>query len=110
MEIVNMISRKELLEQEYTVTSSTSLTSRKKLNKTSSTSSVIKERALHIAGDLAKTEPNDDLTDWYCKAYKTLGESRYEAIAKMARSGQKPKNLFGWLLKRAMGESDQISV
>ena len=82
------------------------VTSNKKLEKlvTSKglTSLQIKERALLIAAGLTSTVEPNDMTAWYCKAYRTLGEQRYSAVASMARQGNNPKALFGWLLKREM--------
>ena len=66
------------------------------------TSLEIKQRALIIADGLTSTESPNDMTGWYCQAFKKLGESRYSAVASAARSGNKPKQLFGWLLKREM--------
>lgn len=62
----------------------------------------IKERALIIADGLTSTNAPSDFTGWYCKAFKELGESRYTAVASMARQGDKPKTLFGWLLKQEL--------
>jgi hypothetical protein len=59
-------------------------------------------RVLEIAGELACVTYPNDLTGWYCKCYKVLGEQKFFAIASMAREGNKPKNLFGWLLKQEM--------
>lgn len=85
------------------------VTSNKKLEKlvTSNklTSLEIQQRALFIAGTMACTEAPNDMTAWYCKAYRTLGEGRYSAIAKMASKGNKPQSLFGWLLKQEMAKS-----
>jgi len=83
------------------------VTSKQKLVSTSNklTSLDIKERALEIANGLTLTEDGNDLTGWYCKAFKTIGESRYEMVAKAARKGNKPKSLFGWLLKQEMSKS-----
>lgn len=75
------------------------LTSNNKL-----TSLDVQIRALGIAGELASTEEPNDMTAWYCKAYRTIGEGKYMMIANMARKGNNPKALFGWLLKQEMGK------
>lgn len=62
----------------------------------------IRVRVIEIAGELACLTYPNDLTGWYCKCYKTLGESKFCAICTMARAGSKPRNLFGWLLKQEM--------
>lgn len=82
------------------------VTSKQKLVSTSNelTSYEIKQRALEIGKGLTSvTEPND-MTAWYCKAYKTLGEQKYAALASMARSGKKPASLFGWLIKQELSK------
>ena len=66
------------------------------------TSLEIRERALIIADGLTSTVHPNDMTAWYCKAFKTLGESRYTAVANAARQGDNPKKLFGWLLGKEM--------
>lgn len=68
------------------------------------TSLDIQERALLIAKGLTSTQEPNNMTAWYCKAYKSLGEGRYTAAAKMARSGKYPKNLFAWLLKQELNK------
>jgi len=68
------------------------------------TSYEIKERALIIAAGLTSTEAPNDMTAWYCKAYKTLGEHKYSALASMAKEGRSPKGLFGWLLKQELNK------
>jgi len=82
------------------------VTSNKKLEKlvTSNklTSLQIQERALGYAEGLTLTEEGNDLTGWYCKAFRTIGEGRYKMCADAARKGDKPMSLFGWLLKREM--------
>lgn len=82
------------------------VTSNKKLEKlvTSNklTSLEIRIRALTIAEGLTSTVEPNDMTGWYCDAYKKLGESRYTMTANAAREGKNPKKLFGWLLKREM--------
>ena len=62
----------------------------------------IRNRALSIADGLTSTDR--DFTAWYCKAYKSLGESKYAALASMARQPgvQNPRTLFGHLLKQEM--------
>jgi hypothetical protein len=83
------------------------VTSKKKLVTTSNklTSLDIQIRALGIASGLTVTEEGNDLTGWYCKAYIAMGEGKYSAIASMARKGNKPKSLFGWLLKQEMSKN-----
>lgn len=66
------------------------------------TSLDIQLRALTIAEGLTSLEAPNDMTGWYCKAYKSLGESKYAALASMARNGNSPQRLFGWLLKNEM--------
>lgn len=80
------------------------VTSKKQLVATSNelTSLEIMERALTIAGPLASTQAPNDMTAWYCKAYRSLGEGKYLACAKAANSGRSPKKLFGYLLKTEM--------
>lgn len=68
------------------------------------TSLEIQNRALGIAEGLVSIEEPNNMTAWYCKAYGKLGESRYSAVVSMARQGNKPKSLFGWLLKREMNK------
>ena len=82
------------------------VTSKKKLVSTSNklTSLEIQERALHIANGLTSTIEPNDMTAWYCKAYKALGEGKYTAVANAARSGKKPVSLFGWLLKQELNK------
>ena len=55
-------------------------------------------------GDLASTKAPNDMTAWYCKAYRVLGESRLIAITKMARdpSVRNPKSMAGWLISEEM--------
>lgn len=81
------------------VTSKKELETRNKL-----TSLEIKTRVLDILGDLACTTPPNDMTGWYCKAYKTLGESRMVAITKMARDPSviDQKKILGWVIKEEM--------
>lgn len=85
------------------------VTSKKKLEKlvTSNklTSLDIQERALRIAIGLTSTQEPNDMTAWYCKAFKTLGEGKYTAIVQAARGGTKnQKGLFGYLLKEEMSK------
>ena len=84
------------------------VTSKKKLEKlvTSNylTSLDIQIRALEIARGLTSIVEPNDMTGWYCKAFKTLGEGRYTMIAQSARKGNNPKALFGWLLKQEMAK------
>lgn len=84
------------------------VTSKEKLEKlvTSNklTSLDIQERALRIAMGLTSLEEPNDMTGWYCLAYKKLGEGRYTAVAQAARAGNTPKSLFGYLLKQEMNK------
>ena len=83
------------------------LVTRKKelaLNRNKLTSLDIQIRALGIASGLTSTEDPNDMTAWYCKAYIALGEGKYTALAQMAKKGDKPMSLFGWLLKNEMGK------
>lgn len=67
------------------------------------TSLEVRIRALAIAEGLTSIDPPNDMTAWYCKAFRALGESRYTAIAKMATvNGEPRKKLFGWLLREEM--------
>lgn len=81
------------------------VTSKKKLVSTSLTSLEIRSRALLIAAGLTSTVEPNDMTAWYCKAFMTLGEQKYTALASMARQGKKPKSLFGYLLKQELAKS-----
>lgn len=85
-----LVTSKEKLEQLVTSNKLTSLD--------------IQTRALVIAEGLTSTQAPNDMTAWYCKAFKTLGEGKYTAIAGMARKGNKPQSLFGWLLKQEMSK------
>ena len=82
------------------------VTSKMKLVSTSNelTSLEIKGRALLIAAGLTSTIEPNDMTGWYCKAFKTLGEHKYSALASMARKGDRPSSLFGWLLKQELNK------
>ena len=66
------------------------------------TSLDIKERALFIAEGMTSIEEPNNMTAWYCKAFRTIGEGKYTAIARSARDGRNPSALFGWLLKQEM--------
>jgi len=81
------------------VTSKSELVTRNKL-----TSLEVRTRALKIAKGLTVTEPGNDLTGWYCLAFRKLGEAKYTAIANMARdpSVRKPKSVFGTNLKEEL--------
>jgi len=70
------------------------------------TSLEVQVRALGIGFGLTSTEAPNDMTSWYCKAYKTLGEGKYQMCADMARKNgvKKPASLFGWLLKQEMSK------
>lgn len=80
------------------------VTSNKKLVSTSLTSLEVKDRALIIARGLTSTVAPNDMTAWYCKAFITLGEQKYTALASMAKSGKRPSSLFGWLLKQELSK------
>ena len=62
----------------------------------------VRVRVLELGRDLLSLEYPNDMTAWYCKAYKELGETKFGIICSMARQGRKPKQLFGWLLKQAL--------
>ena len=81
------------------VTSKKQLETRNKL-----TSLEVRNRALSIMGDLASTQAPNDMTAWYCRAYRVLGESRLMAITKMARdpSVRNQKRMAGWLISEEM--------
>lgn len=83
------------------------LVTRKKELETKKTSNYltsldIQIRALGIAEGLTSTELPNDMTAWYCKAYKTIGEGKYTLAAQTARKGNFPKQLFGRILKEEM--------
>lgn len=63
-------------------------------------------RVLEIGGELLSTEMPFNFIPWYCKCYKVLGESKFMAIASMAREGNNPKTLFSWLLKQEMTKNE----
>lgn len=85
------------------------VTSKKKLELkqliTSLTSLEIRVRVLEIAHGLTCTDYPNDMTAWYCKCYKELGEQRFQIVAACARQGRSPKALFGWLLKQEMNKN-----
>lgn len=89
---------------EELVTSNKRLEIRNYLTSNKLTSLEIQERALGLAEGLTSTEDPNDMTAWYCKAYRTIGEGKYTMCVSMARktSVTKPKSLFGWLLKQEM--------
>jgi len=87
-----LVTRKQKLEELVTSNKLTSLD--------------IQERALTIGRGLVSTMEPNDMTAWYCKAFKTLGEQKYSAVASMAKQGKKPASLFGWLLKEEMKKSN----
>lgn len=82
------------------------VTSNKKLKQlvTSLTSLEVRVRVLEIAHGLTCTDYPNDMTGWYCKCYKELGEQRFQIVATSARQGRSPKSLFGWLLKQEMSK------
>lgn len=100
-----LVTRKKKLETRELVTS-------KLVSSSKMTSIQIKNRALSIADGLASTEYPDDMTGWYCQAYKVLGEAKYAVCASMARQPnvRNPKNLFGYLLKEEMAAKLSQSV
>jgi len=85
--------------KEQLVTSNLKLVTRNKL-----TSLEIQTRALNIAEGLTSIEAPNDMTAWYCKAYRTIGEGKYMMCARSAKMPgiKKPKSLFSWLLKQEM--------
>jgi len=60
----------------------------------------VRVRVLELGRDLVSIDYPNDMTAWYCKAYKELGETKFGIICSMAREGNSPKKLFGWLLKQ----------
>lgn len=86
------------------VTSKSKLETRELVTSCRLTSVQVRERALGIADGLTSTEHPNDMTAWYCKAYRVLGESRYATCASLARQPdvRSPKKLFGYLIKQEM--------
>ena len=68
------------------------------------TSLEIRQRALTIADGLTSTTPPNDMTAWYCKAYRSLGESKYIACVSIAKQPgvRSPNKMFGYLLKEEL--------
>ena len=68
------------------------------------TSYEVRTRALGIADGLTSTTAPNDMTAWYCKAYRVLGENKYAALASMARAPEvrDGKRMFGYLLKQEL--------
>lgn len=64
------------------------------------TSLEIRVRVLELGNGLLSTDYPNDMTAWYCKCYKELGEIKFAIICSMARQGRQPKSLFGYLLKQ----------
>ena len=64
------------------------------------TSLEVRVRVLELGQGLLSTDYPNDMTAWYCKCYKELGEQKFAIICSMARQGKSPKSLFGWLLKQ----------
>lgn len=64
------------------------------------TNTEVRQRVLILADGLTA----DHMTAWYCKAFRTLGESRFSAVCSTARDPQvrDSKRLFGWLLKQEL--------
>lgn len=85
------------------VTSKWEVVNSKQITTYKLTSYDVRVRALGIAEGLTSTE-DPDLTAWYCKAVRLLGESKYAAIASMAREGRNPKGLFANLLKEELNK------
>lgn len=86
------------------VTSKKKLEKRNYLTSNKLTSLEIRDRALSIMGDLASTEAPHDMTAWYCKAYRILGEAKMMAIVSMAKdpSVKDQRKLVGWLIREEM--------
>lgn len=59
-------------------------------------------RILELGTGLLCLDYPNDMTAWYCKCYKELGETKFAIVCSMARQGKKPKQLFGWLLKQEL--------
>jgi len=64
------------------------------------TSLEVRVRVLELGQGLLSTDYPNDMTAWYCKCYKELGEQKFAIVCSMARQGKSPKSLFGWLLKQ----------
>lgn len=47
----------------------------------------------------------DKWIPYYCKAYKSLGESRFMAVVSTARTGNDPKYLIRWLMKQELAKT-----
>lgn len=60
----------------------------------------IKERVTYLSGSLV----DEKWIPWYCKAYRELGEHKYTAIVSMAKQGDNPRTLLGWLLKQELAK------
>jgi hypothetical protein len=45
---------------------------------------------------------NDSFRAWYCDAFWKLGGAKVVQIADQARKGNRPRNLFSWLLKQEL--------
>jgi hypothetical protein len=85
------------------------VTSKEKLGtRNELTSLEVQIRALEIARGLTNTIEPHDMTEWYCRAYRLLGEGRYTLAAQMARKGRTPKNLFSWILKQEMDKKGVV--
>lgn len=67
---------------------------------TSLTSLETRVRVLELAHGLTCTDYPNDMTGWYCKCFKELGEQRFQIVCSIARQGRSPKSLFGYLLKQ----------
>lgn len=58
----------------------------------------VNQRVQLIVGDLIEFR----WLPYYCKAYKILGESRFMGVVSTAKTGDNPKTLLGWLMKREL--------
>ena len=58
------------------------------------TSLDIRDKALVIAEGLTSTTAPNDMTGWYCKAFKQLGESKILLHRFLRKAGQKSQIAF----------------
>lgn len=86
------------------VTSKKKLEIRKQVTSYKLTSLEIRDRALLLAGDLASVQEPNNMTAYYCKAFRILGEGRYLAVVSACRdrSIRNPMHLFNYLLREEM--------
>jgi len=63
----------------------------------------IQIKALTIAEGLVSINEPNDMTGWYCKRFKELGEKRYRIIVNCCKKSyvRSPERLFAKLLKEA---------